>query len=42
MLAEVVAAAEHPALVELSAQLEKTPEFLKYPPTGPGVVAPAN
>ncbi|MCW5594810.1 MAG: glutathione S-transferase [Rhodocyclaceae bacterium] len=42
LLAEVVAAAEHPALVELSAQLEKTPEFLKYPPTGPGVVAPAN
>lgn len=42
MLAEVVAAAEHPALVELSARLEKMPEFLKYPPTGPGVVAPAN
>ncbi|MEZ5617381.1 MAG: glutathione S-transferase [Rhodocyclaceae bacterium] len=42
LLAEVVAAAEHPALVELSARLEKTPEFLKYPPTGPGVVAPAN
>jgi len=29
-------------LADLSARLEKTPEFLKYPPTGPGVVAPAN
>lgn len=42
MLAEIVAAADHPALADLSARLEKTPEFLKYPPTGPGVVAPAN
>ncbi|PKO67101.1 MAG: glutathione S-transferase [Betaproteobacteria bacterium HGW-Betaproteobacteria-14] len=42
MLAEIVAATAHPALADLSARLEKTPEFLKYPPTGPGVVAPAN
>jgi glutathione S-transferase len=40
MLAAVVPAARHPALVALSARMEPTPEFLKYPPLGPGV--PAN
>jgi hypothetical protein len=39
MLAEVVAASGHPSLVALSARLERTTEFLKYPPDGPGVVA---
>lgn len=39
MLAEIVAAADHPALAELSARLERTAEFLKFPPDGPGVVA---
>lgn len=38
MLADIVPAAEHPALVGLSARMEHTPEFLKYPPVGPGVV----
>jgi glutathione S-transferase len=39
MLAEIVAAADHPALAELSARLERTNPFLKFPPDGPGVVA---
>jgi glutathione S-transferase len=39
MLAHVVPAASHPALVALSARMELTPEFLKYPPLGPGVPA---
>ena len=37
MLAKIVPAAKHPGLVELSQRLEATPEFRKYPPTGPGV-----
>lgn len=37
LLAAVVPAAKHPALVELSKRLEQSPEFLKYPPDGPGV-----
>ena len=37
MLATIVQAPGHPALVELSQRLEQTPEFLKYPPAGPGV-----
>lgn len=39
MLADVVLAEQHPGLVELSARMEATDEFLKYPPVGPGVVA---
>lgn len=39
MLAAVVPAPKHPALVALSARMEQTPEFLKYPPLGPGVPA---
>jgi glutathione S-transferase len=38
MLQEIVAASSHPALVSLSARMEQIPEFLKYPPDGPGVV----
>lgn len=38
-LAAVVPAPEHPALVALSERMERTPEFLKYPPLGPGVQA---
>lgn len=41
MLAEIVPAAAHPALADLSARLERSAEFLKYPPDGPGVVAAA-
>lgn len=37
LLAPVVPAKDYPALVELSARMERTPEFLKYPPDGPGV-----
>ena len=37
MLAAVVPAARHPGLVALSTRMERTPEFLKYPPVGPGV-----
>jgi len=39
MLATVVPASAYPALVALSAKMEPTPEFSKYPPTGPGVVS---
>jgi glutathione S-transferase len=39
MLREIVAATQHPALVGLSARLERTPVFMKYPPDGPGVAA---
>ena len=38
-LAPVVPAAGHPALVALSARMEGLPQFLKYPPVGPGVQA---
>lgn len=37
MLATIVPAENHPGLVSLSAQSEKTPEFLRFPPVGPGV-----
>lgn len=37
LLAELVPASKHPKLVALSARMEQTPEFLKYPPVGPGV-----
>jgi len=37
MLAEIVPASVHPGLVNLSARMEQLPEFLKYPPRGPGV-----
>lgn len=37
MLASVVPAADYPGLVELSKRMEQTPQFLKYPPDGPGV-----
>lgn len=37
MLAEIVPASTHPGLVNLSARMEQLPEFLKYPPRGPGV-----
>jgi glutathione S-transferase len=39
MLAPIVPAANHPGLAALSARLERTPEFRKYPPDGPGVPA---
>lgn len=39
MLAAVVPAEKHPALVALSARVERTPQFLKFPPLGPGVPA---
>ncbi|MDQ2820098.1 MAG: glutathione S-transferase [Pseudomonadota bacterium] len=37
MLADVVPAASHPALMALSARLEGSAAFLNYPPDGPGV-----
>jgi glutathione S-transferase len=37
MLAAIVPAARHPELVALSAHMEATPQFRKYPPEGPGV-----
>jgi glutathione S-transferase len=37
MLASIVLAERCPGLAELSARMERTPEFLKYPPLGPGV-----
>ena len=37
MLAAIVPAESHPALVALSVRMESTPEFLQYPPVGPGV-----
>jgi glutathione S-transferase len=36
MLASIVVAEKYPGLVALSARLERTPEFRKYPPVGPG------
>jgi glutathione S-transferase len=36
-LAELVAAEQHPELVALSERMEALPEFIKYPPSGPGV-----
>lgn len=37
MLAQTVPAGQHPALAALSERMERLPEFLKYPPLGPGV-----
>lgn len=37
MLAALVPASNYPGLLELSACMEDTPEFLKFPPDGPGV-----
>ncbi len=41
MLAAIVPAEHHPGLAGLSARMESTPEFRKYPPVGPGVAQPA-
>jgi len=41
-LAPVVPAARHPSLTALSERMECRPEFLKYPPVGPGVQAADN
>jgi glutathione S-transferase len=38
-LASVVPAGRHPALSALSQSMERSPEFLRYPPFGPGVQA---
>ncbi len=40
MLADVIRAEEFPRLQALSDYAETLPEFLAFPPTGPGVVAP--
>lgn len=37
MLAALVPASDYPGLLELSERMEDMPEFLKYPPDGPGV-----
>jgi len=37
MLASIVDASLHPGLAGLSARMEQRPEFLKYPPVGPGI-----
>jgi len=37
LLAHIVPSAQHPGLVALSARLEATAAFKKYPPVGPGV-----
>jgi glutathione S-transferase len=37
MLASLVPSVDHPCLVALSQRMERTPEFQKYPPVGPGV-----
>lgn len=37
VLSNIVIAEDYPYLAELSARMEKTPQFLKYPPVGPGV-----
>lgn len=39
MLAQLVPAARHPGLLALSRRMEALPEFLTYPPSGPGVPA---
>jgi hypothetical protein len=36
-LPKIVPAVEFPALVDLSVRMESCPEFLKFPPVGPGV-----
>ena len=42
MLAAVVPAGRHPGLAGLSARMEQTPAFRKYPPDGPGVPKAGN
>lgn len=37
MLSDLVPAENHPGLVALSRHMEAQPEFLRYPPSGPGV-----
>lgn len=37
MLGDLVPARDHPRLTALSARMEATPQFRKYPPDGPGV-----
>jgi hypothetical protein len=39
LLAVIVPATAHPALVLLGARMEREPVFRKYPPDGPGVPA---
>ena len=39
MFAQLVATDTHPQLAKLSARMEQTSSFLKYPPLGPGVPA---
>lgn len=39
MIPEIVVAADHPTLAHHSARAETLPEFLAFPPTGPGVPA---
>jgi hypothetical protein len=34
----LVVSANYPALAEIFTRLERLPEFIKYPPVGPGVV----
>ncbi|GGY63232.1 glutathione S-transferase [Cellvibrio zantedeschiae] len=40
MLPDIIPAAEYPRLQTLSSHAETLPEFLAFPPIGPGVVAP--
>lgn len=40
MLPTIVPASSHPYLTQLSARLEKTAVFSKYPPSGPGIPSP--
>lgn len=40
MLAALIPADKHPGLVAVSARMEATPPFRKYPPDGPGVQKP--
>jgi len=37
MLAALLPQKDYPSIVALAARMEATPQFLKYPPTGPGV-----
>lgn len=37
MLAALVPTREHPAIAALASRMEATPQFLNYPPVGPGV-----
>jgi glutathione S-transferase len=40
MLASELPAGNYPGLVQLSARMERSAQFLKYPPDGPGVPGP--